>query len=96
MKHASCLLILLLVLAGCNDGTKAATEADGRPLHIVCYSGGTLVVDDVSTKDANWGGYGVGYRSRTTNRMVKVHADCVVIDEAPPAGWKPLLPGRGR
>lgn len=84
------------MLASCTEGMEAAQEASDRPLHVTCYSGGVVVVDDVSTKDVDWGSGGIVYRSRTTSRLVKAGADCVVVDEDLPNGWKPLLPGRQR
>ncbi len=85
-----------LALVGCTDSMDAASEARERPLHVVCYSGGVAIVDDVSTEGVEWSDVGIYYRSRTTGRVVKAGADCVVIDEPVPAGWKPLLPGRTR
>lgn len=85
-----------LALAGCTETTEAMIEASKRPLHVTCFSGSTVILDDVSTKDVEWGSYGLMYRSRTTSRLVQAKADCVVVDEDLLAGWKPVLPGRTR
>ncbi len=92
-----CVLALLpAVLAGCSDNYDAVATARERPLHVTCYSGGSVVVDDFSVKSVEWSDQGIFYRSRTTSTMVKAGADCVVIDEPVPAGWKAVLPGRPR
>jgi len=83
-----------LALVGCTEGEEAAREAMSRPLHVTCYSGGIVILDDVSTQDVTWSAGGIYYRSGTTQRLVKAGADCIVVDEPLPAGWKPMLPGR--
>lgn len=85
-----------LVLAGCTDNIDAMREAREHPLHVVCHSGGIVILDDFSIADVEWRDSGGFYRSRTTSKLIKIGTECILIDEAVPNGWKPLLPGRPR
>lgn len=97
MKRLLCAIALVpLALAGCTDNYDAVSEAREHPLHVTCFSGGQVIVDDYSFKDVEWSESGIFYRSQTTKTLLKAGADCVVIDEPMPSGWKPLLPGRPR
>lgn len=87
---------LVAVLGGCTDTTEALRDANDRPLRIMCYSGGQPILDDYTVESAIWHDVGISYRSQTTNRMIRVAADCVTMDLPMPAGWKAMLPGQTR
>jgi len=96
MSLLCALALVPAALAGCTDTNHAVMEAREHPLHVTCYSGGVVVVDDYSVKEVEWGDVGIFYRSQTTRTMVKAGADCIVVDEPMPSGWKAILPGRPR
>lgn len=75
--------VLLLILAGCTDATMSSIGALGAEAEVSCFSGGDRVFHDTSTGKVvqTDNGDGLGFRSKTTGKFVRVYADCIVISE---------------
>jgi hypothetical protein len=75
--------MLILGLTGCTDATMSSIGALGSEAEISCYSGGQRVFNDRSTGKVvqTDNGDGLGFRSKSTGKFVRVYADCIVISE---------------
>jgi hypothetical protein len=77
------MLILCASLSGCTDATMSSFGALGSEAEVSCYSGGQRVFNDKSTGKVvqTDNGDGLGFRSKSTGKFVRVYADCIVIAE---------------
>lgn len=97
MMHIFTGLILICMpaaLAGCTDAKFAQITALCTPARVTCFSGGKVILDDMSSgKVSHQEGGGAVFKSQTTGRLVETNADCVVDHmTSTPAGWVPVLP----
>ena len=75
------LAISVLVLAGCTDANRSSLMSYGAEARVVCYSGGVVVFDDVSSgKVQKLDGDGIAFQSKTTNKHVRAFADCIATN----------------
>lgn len=75
------IVALAIVVGACTDTTRAKLSAYGEAGHIVCYSGGQVILDDWSTgrvQKEEGGSDGYGYLSATTGLLTESNGDCVV------------------
>jgi hypothetical protein len=82
-------------LVACTDARQSKLMAFGTPARVTCFSGGKVVLDDMSTGKvmSEDGSDGIYFNSKTTGRLVEVQGDCVVDHmTSTPAGWAPVLP----
>lgn len=89
------LVAIALAASGCTEGDKARQDALEKPARVICYSAANVILDDVSvgavTTSADSDGF--YYRSRTTGKLVRTTADCVIVSDMPvPDGWTAKLP----
>lgn len=85
----------LVALAGCTNTQRAHFGALGANGHIVCSSGGKVILDDFSDGKIHNadGSDGYEFMSSTTGRLTQSNGDCVIDYGAPkPAGFKAVLP----
>jgi len=69
-----------IALGGCTDAERASLFAYGDEARVVCYSGGNVIFDDVSTgKVQPIDGEGITFRSKQTDGYVRAFADCIVF-----------------
>lgn len=72
-------LAVTLTLTACTDAEMASLGAFGDNASIKCYSGGTVIHDDISTgKVVQIDGDGITYKSDKTKQYVRAYADCIV------------------
>ena len=73
------------ISTGCTDASRSdlGSYVTGANSHIQCFSGGQIILDDVSTGyvEIDSSGNGVYYRSEHTHRKVHTYADCIVTVE---------------
>ena len=74
--------LLVLVASGCTDAERSSLMAYGSPASVTCYSGGQIIFEDESTgKVLPLDGDGLSFRSKSTNKLVRAYADCILIDK---------------
>lgn len=74
-------LVAALGLAACTDAERASMFNYGETAYIVCYSGGQVIFEDVSTgKVLQLDGDGITYKSAKTQKYVRAFADCIVTN----------------
>lgn len=79
MKKFLIAAAVVLMLAGCTDAERASIGAYGEQSDVVCYSGGAVIREDVSTgKVLPLDGDGFSYRSAKTGKFVRSFADCIL------------------
>lgn len=72
--------IAIVLLAGCTDAGWDKTVNYSNPSRVVCYSGGVVIYDGVSTgrvletSDSD----GWSFRDNKTGELVQVYGDCVI------------------
>ena len=80
MKSLAVLAVVALALAGCTDTQRAKISAYGEAGHVVCYSGGTKIVDAWSTgrvMKEDTGADGFAWKG-DDGLLHESNADCVV------------------
>lgn len=71
-----------LALCACTDAERASFAAYGNEARVVCYSGGQVVFDEVSTGKVNQlDGDGITFKSKKTGGYVRAFADCIVTSK---------------
>lgn len=74
-------MALGLALTACTDAERASIFNYGDEAKIVCYSGGQVIFEDVSTgKVLQLDGDGITYKSTKTGKYVRAFADCIVTN----------------
>jgi hypothetical protein len=71
--------LLGLIALGCTDATMSNYGAYGSSTDIICFSGGQKVFEDESTGYVESAHNGLQYRSKTTNRHIRLYLDCLII-----------------
>lgn len=71
-------IVALAMSSGCTDATLAGFGALGDEAHIVCWNGGDVVYDDYSTGKVAPYESGISFKSKSTQKYVRVFADCIV------------------
>jgi len=79
MKKVLC-LCLLVSLVGCTNANWKQVTTIGSPAHILCYSGGKVVLDTHSTgkiltEKQSDGWY---FEDATTHKLIRVNAQCII------------------
>ncbi len=73
-------LCALLVVGGCTDAARARIGSYGDSGEIKCYSAGQLIYEGRSTGKIHANNHfsGFEFKDASTNKFVRIHADCVV------------------
>lgn len=82
MKKLLTAALLLAATTGCTDATVEAVTNYGNESKVVCYSGGQIIFDDMSTGrvEASETGAGLYFRSKTSGEYVRTYADCIITN----------------
>lgn len=79
MKKFLIAAAVVLMLAGCTDAERARYGSYNEQSDVVCYSGGVVISEDVSTgKVLSLDGDGFSYRSAKDGKYVRSFADCIL------------------
>ncbi|MGJ8515290.1 hypothetical protein R84865_002238 [Carnimonas sp. R-84865] len=80
MKKLFITALAILLISGCTDAKRARLLSYGSAANVSCYSGGRLVLDDLSTGRviSDESGSGVYYESANTGKFVHTYADCII------------------
>lgn len=95
MKKILLVAVAVAAIAGCTNTQVAHWQALGSNGHIVCSSGGHVILDDYSDGKIHNadGSDGYEFMSSETHRLTQSNGDCVIDYGAPkPAGFKAVLP----
>lgn len=71
----------MFILSGCTDARRSAYYALGSSTKVECYSGGQKVFEDESTGYVESAKNGLQYRSKTTNKHVRLYMDCIIVSD---------------
>lgn len=76
-------IIPILLLVGCTDASMSSFTAFGSKFQVQCYSGGTLIMQTISSgKVANsTQSDGYEFQDEKTGKFVRVNADCIVKEK---------------
>lgn len=76
------LAALALPIAACTDASVEQLTNYGEEAKVVCFSGGQVIFDDMSTGrvQASDSGAGLYFRSKTSGRYVRTYADCIITN----------------
>ena len=72
--------LICFMMVGCTDGTWKMVSALGNPAKIICYSGGKVIYDGISTGRVHTEEHSDGwyFEDASNHKLIRVSGDCVI------------------
>jgi len=72
--------LMMLITSACTDAQVGRLQALGDPAQVVCYSGGKVIYEGISTgrvaSPENSDGY--QFKDKETGKLVEVSGECII------------------